>query len=575
MSLSSILTMASAGLTNTDYQIALSNANIANASDTSYSRKTASFSTIDQTLALSSATTTRVADAYLTRATAQASAASSRDAAVSSALQTYDSALGSVAAGDDISSRLTTLEASLTSLKTAGATAAAKADVVYDATQLATTIKGLSSTIQSLRTQANSDIATTVATANTAADKIAALNAQIVSTAAGGGDTTNLEDQRDAALQTLSGAMGVSYFKTTDNRLQVFTAGGDLLVGTTANHLAYSASSTVGATATYPGQIDGITLGGKDITATISSGSLGGLIQLRDTTLVGEQSKLDQLAGALIATANAATNAGSAYPPPSTLTGSATVTSGDALSATGTLRVAVTSASGTVAATQDVDLSTLSTVSDLITALNAVSGLSASISSTGKLVISTTDSSQGVALADIGASVGASGYGVSNYFGLNNLFSGTDATNIAVSTALQTNPSGLPTAALSTSSGLAVGATALTTGDSTVADALTAALAAPTSFTAAGDSPAQSVSLEKYASNFVSGAATLVSNASSKSETSQATYTAAKTRLENLTSVNTDQELAMLTTYQQQYQANAQMITVVRTLFDSLINMMA
>lgn len=575
MSLSSILTMASAGLTNTDYQIALSNANIANAGDTSYSRKTATFATVDQTLALSSATTTRVADAYLTRATAQTSASASRDAAVSSALQTYDGALGSVAGGDDVSSRLTALETSLTSLKSAGATAAAKADVVYGATQLATTINGLSSTIQSLRTQASSDIATTVATANTAAKAIADLNAQILSTAAGGGDTTNLEDQRDAALQTLSGAMGVSYFKTADNRIQVFTTGGDLLVGTSANPLSYTASTTLGANATYPGQISGILLGGKDITPTISSGTVGGLIQLRDASLVSEQAKLDQLAGALITTANAATNAGSAYPPPSTLTGSATVAPSDALSATGTLRVAVTSSTGTVTSTQDIDLSTLSNVSDLVTALNGVPGLSASISTAGKLVISTTDTSQGVALADIGASVGGAGSGVSDYFGLNDLFSGTDATNIAVSTGLQTNPSRLPTAALDTTAGLAVGAIGLTSGDSSVADRLTAALAAPTSFSAAGDSPAQSISLEKYASNFVSGAATLVANAASKADTSQATYTAAKTRLENLTSVNTDQELAMLTTYQQQYQANAQMITVVRTLFDSLIKMMA
>ena len=94
MSLTGILNIASAGISNSDYQIALANANIANASDTSYSRKTASFTSITETRALSDATVTRVADAYLTKAAATANAASSHDAAISDALQSYDAALG-------------------------------------------------------------------------------------------------------------------------------------------------------------------------------------------------------------------------------------------------------------------------------------------------------------------------------------------------------------------------------------------------------------------------------------------------------------------------------------------------
>jgi flagellar hook-associated protein 1 FlgK len=575
MSLGTILTTSAAALANTDYQIALTNGNVANAGDTSYSRKTAQFGTLTGTVALSTATTTRVADDYLTKATATAASASGRDAAISSALQSYDAQLGTVATGNDVSSLLTAFQTAVTGLASTGATSAAKAGVVSASGQLATAVRGLSGTIQTLRGQASTDIAATVATVNTAADTIASLNNQIVSTAASGGDVTNLQDQRDAALQTLSGALGISYYTTPDNRIQVYTAGGDALVGDQANHLSYTASSTLSAGATYPGQISGIMLAGKDITPSITTGKIGGLIAVRDTTLVGEQAKLDQVAATLIATTNTVGNAGSAYPAPATLTGSVAVAASDSLGAGGTLRVAVTSASGAVAATQDFNLAAYPTVGALVTALNGLGGLSASISPAGKLVLAATDPTQGVALADIGAAVGPAGAGVSAYFGLNDVFSGHDATDIAVNARLQADPSTLPTAALSTGATLTAGAVALASGDSAVADRLNAAISAATSFPAVGGFPAQSTSLQSFASSFVSSAASLVSGATAAADQSQATFTAAQSQLNNLTNVNTDQELALLTTYQQQYQANAQMVSMVRTLFTALMQMMA
>jgi flagellar hook-associated protein 1 FlgK len=569
MSLSAILNTASSGIANADFRIAVANGNVANADDPAYARKTAQFAAATPAQALSTATVTRVADAYLTRTTADATATAGRADAVSSALQTYDAALGTVGSGDDVSSLLTAFQTSVTNLAGAGATTAAKSEVVSSASQLALGLRGLSATVQSLRTQANSDIATTVGAINTAASSIASLNDQIVSTAAGGGDVTDLEDQRDAALQTLAGDIGVSYFTTPDNRVQVYTAGGQPLVAAQAVPLSYTASSNLGPTATYPGQISGVMLGGKDITGALSTGKLGGLIQLRDSILPGEQSKLDQMAGALIATTNAVSNAGAAYPAPSTVTGSRTVAASDPLSATGALRVVVTNSAGGVAATQDLNLSSFATVGDLVSALNGVPGLSASVSASGKLTLSANASGAGVALADIGASVAPSGSGVSDYFGLNDVFSGADATDIGVSASLQNNPAGLPTAAVATTGALTIGAAALAYGDTSVADRLTAALSGAQSFTA------QSTSLQSYAAAFVSGAATTVAGASADADNADAAFSAAQTRLQNLTSVNTDQELALLVNYQQQYQANAQMITTVRALFAALMTMMA
>lgn len=575
MSLSVILNTAAAALTNTEFKIATTNNNVANASDPNYSRKTVSSGAISSTAALTVSTTNRVADAYLTKLTASSAGSSAYDQAISSALTTYDAALGTVNAGDDLSSRLQDLQTAITNLSTSGADSASKAKAVAAATTLAGTIQGLSSTVQSLRTQANTDIASTVNEINASTSTIADLNRQIVATTASGGDVTDLEDQRDTALQTLSADIGVSYFVDSDNRMQVYTSSGDALVAGKANALSYTPASTLSATATYPAQISGITVGDRDITTSVTSGKLGGLINLRDDTLVQEQTKLDSFSSALISAANTATNAGSAYPPPSSLQGLTVVDPSQSLSGSGQLRVAVTDSSGTLVSSTDLDLTSYSTVGDLVTALNGVPGLSAQLDSQGRLSIQTSDSTQGVAFADMSASVGPSGAGVSDFFGLNNLFTGSGASDIAVNATIANAPDRLPTGTLSTSGTLAAGDIAVASGDTTGSDALNTAFDAPRTFTAAGGLPTQSTSLQSYATDFVSSAANVVASASSAADASSAVFTAAQSRMQNFSGVNTNEELAQLTALQQQYQANAQMISTARTLFQTLVAMMS
>jgi flagellar hook-associated protein 1 FlgK len=573
MSLSAILNTASAALSNSDYKIAIANGNVANAGDTSYSRKIADVSPLSPDVLLTSSTVSRVADAYLTRTVSTTGADAGRDQAISDALQSYDAALGSTSEGDDVASRLTALQTALTNLDAQGADASSRTSVVSAASQLATTIRTLSGTIQSLRTQADNGVSDTVAEINTATSQIDSLNRQIVAGQASGADVADLEDQRDAALQTLGGDIGVTYYVTPDNRMQVYTSSGDQLVGTQAMPLAYTPSSALSATTTYPASIGGITLAGKDVTTSLTTGKLAGLVSLRDQILPAEQAKLDALTQGLTRAANAATNAGTAFPPPSSLTGTTAVSATDALSASGTLRVAVTDSTGAVQATQDIDLSGLSTVGDVVSALNAVPGLTAAVDSQRHLSLQTASGS-GVSLLDVGASVGSGGQGVSAYFGLNNLFTGSGASDLAINPALAADPTKLPTGQLSAASGLAAGQTGVASADTSAADALAKALSGLQGFPAAGGFSAQTTSLQSYATAFMGRAAQIVSDASDAASSSQATFQAAQTRLDNTTNVNTDEELANLQSLEQQYQANAQMIATVRTLFSTLMTMM-
>lgn len=573
MSLSSIISSASSALSTAQMQIAVANANVANADDLTYTRKTVSTSATTALNSASSATVQRAADTYLAKTVVKTASASGYASTIDTYMQSYDAVLGSVDSGDDLSSLLDAFSSALTSLSASADSDTAKAATVSAASALAAGISSLSASIQDLRTQANAEIATTVDTINSTLSTLASLNDQIVSITAQGGDVTALQDQRDAALTTLSGLIGVSSYTTSDNRLVVYTTGGDQLLGTTAAKLSYTASSTLSSTSVYPTSIAGITLNGKDVTESLDSGQLGALVTLRDETLVGEQAELDALASTLIDQVNAITNAGSATPAPTSLTSSSSVSGADAFSATGTLRVAVVDSSGSTVSTQDIDLSAYSTLADLVSALDAVDGLSASIGSDGKLSITADSSANGVALGDIGASVGASSQGFSDYFGFNDLFSGSTAADIAVSSRLSGDYGLLATAALDTTSTLAAGDRALSTSDSATIDKLSAMLSGTLSFAAAGDQGAKTVSLSSYAASFVSGAATLVSNASSSAASALSTYEAATTRLQNTTAVNVDEELALLTTYQSQYEANAQLVSMVQELFDTLIQM--
>jgi flagellar hook-associated protein 1 FlgK len=401
------------------------------------------------------------------------------------------------------------------------------------------------------------------------------LNQQIASGTAAGTDVTALEDKRDSDLQDLSSNIGISYFTDASNRVAVYTSSGQNLVGFGSAQLSYTASGQLDNSAQYPGSISGIMLNGTDITPSITSGTLGGLISLRDKTLVSEQAKLDQLAQSTIGTLNAVTNEGSAVPAPTSLTSGLTVASTDAFSASGSVRIAVVSASGAVQSYQDLDLSSFATIGDVVGALNSLSGVQASINTDGKLTLSSTDPADGIAINNLSSAAGSASDSFSQYFGFNDLFQGTDAATIAVAPALKANPSLLPTALLSASASLAPGDTGLGAGDSTVSSDLLSAFTNTISLPASSGFSAKTNNLSGYASDFVSSAATLISNADSRASTSKDTLSFVQNSLQNQTGINTDEELALITQYQNQYQANAQLITIARALFQDLITMVS
>jgi flagellar hook-associated protein 1 FlgK len=581
MSLNVALSSAVSSLLNIEKQMTVSATNISNANTTGYTKKTAE-ATTQVTAGVATGVTslgiTSKVDQFLLKDVVKATTASAQATTTDSYYQSLQKAMGSVSSSDttgtDLSSSLNTLESTLSQLADTPDSTTLKDQVVSNLDDTASQLRQTSSSIQTQRSNADEEISTTVDDVNAQLDTIKSLNDQISVAANNGQSTADLQDQRMTALQSLSADVGVTYFVDGNNKMQIYTESGQALIdGTGAEHkLSHTSSGNLSASQTYAsGSLDGITVDGKDITTQLSSGKLKALVDQRDTVLPNAQSELDKLAGTLASTLNTITNSGTTSPPPSSLTGTTSVTGSDAVSvASGTtLRVAVTDSSGNISSYQDLDLTGATSVDDVVAKLNTVSGVTASVSA-GHLSVSVASGS-GIAVSTLSGSIG--GTDVSSYFGLNDVLTGgTSAATIAVRSDILTSPQSLSTATLNSASTLTVGKTAIGSSDPDISTRLANALSGKQSFTAAGALGASSTSFSNYAAAIISDISTKASAASTKSTSLESTLTSLQTDFSNKTGVNTDEETAKLTSLQNAYAASAQVITAAEAMFKSLLS---
>jgi flagellar hook-associated protein 1 FlgK len=563
-------------------QISVASSNISNADTTGYTVKTANQVATTSGGAGTGVSITGITSSVdkllfksLISATSELGAANTNNDYLNRLQALYGSTTGAEDTGTSIANTLASLESAISSLAGTTSSASLQANVVSALDNLASQLRETSSGIQQLRGTADAAISSDVDQVNASLQAIASLNAQIKQAAAAGQSTGDLEDQRNVALQTVASKMNVSYFISSTGDVQVYTASGQTLVDNSAHLLSFTAASSVTANASYSAGsssgLSGISVNGVDVTAQITSGEIGSLLSLRDSVLPAAQSQLDQLANTLADTLNAASNQGTSLPPPTTLTGTTTVTAATALDATGTVRIAVADQSGSLVSYADLDLSTYATVGDLVSAINGISGLSASINASGKVVIASSSSSNGVAINEMTSAVGSSGIGLSDYLGLNDLVTGTGASNIAVRSDVLANSGLFAASTLDASATLTTGTKVLTVGATDVVDAIYSALTDSRTFGASGG-------LGSSTGSFADYAATVIANVASKATLAATTYTSKSTAqssfanaLASQSGVNLDEETAKISTLQNQYTAASQLMQVINEMFSSLI----
>lgn len=585
MSLDIARSIAFSGLSSTSVQISVTSSNISNADTTGYTKKTANQSSSVTNGVGTGVTVTGITSTVdklllksLVGADSDLGSADTTNTYLTSLEKLYGStsSTSSSSTGTSLANSIASLESALSSLASTPSSASLQSNVVSALDDVTSQLRETSSGIQKLRANADQDISSSISDVNTDLQNIADLNAEIKQTAAAGQSTADLEDQRNTALQDVASKMNISYYTASNGDLQVYTTTGQTLVDSSAHKISYTAAANVSSSTTYTAGssssgFSAITVNGVDITSQITGGSIGGLITLRDKTLPAAQSQLDQLATQLASAVNTVSNSASSVPAPTTLTGTTSVTSSTALSATGTVRLAVTDKSGNLVSYSDLDLSSYATVGDLVTAINGISGMSASIDANGHLSITATGSGNGVAINEMTSSVGSSSEGFSSYFGLNDLVTGTSASDIAVNSSILSGTNELQLATLDSSSSLTVGSSVLTSGSATVVNAFYSALTASRTFSSTGGLAATTGSFADYASAIVSDVASKASQASTNytaKETAQSTYASS---LSSQSGVNLDEESANLSTLQNQYSAASALISAINTMYSALI----
>ena len=466
MSLNGITASALSALQTSQAALNVVTNNVSNINTPGYARQVVNETTATsngQLAGVDIASIQRVTDQFLDQEALSAGGAASQYDTMANLFSQLNGLLGAPGDNQSLATQLTNVASAFAVASQSPTSGASQTGVVNALSGLASTISNVSSTITQMQGQVDQQAVSSVSSTNSLIQQIYNLNTQISAITAAGGNASGLQDQQQQALNSLSQAIGIKTITNADGTVTVSTTDGLNLVSSTYASLSYSGGATNGSYGNIMVQdINPQTsqLIGQPtaLDPHLSSGSLKGLIDMRDQVLGGLGQSLGNLAQQTANAFNAQSNANAAFPPPTSLTGRDTgLLSGDALNFTGDTTIAVTDPSGDLVSRIDVDFDagTLSvdggptqsigtTVGSFTTALNTALGGNGSASFVnGQLSISATGGNGIVVQDDASDPSSRGGAGFSQFFGLNDVFqssvpaitatglSGSDASGLA------------------------------------------------------------------------------------------------------------------------------------------------
>lgn len=392
--------------------------------------------------------------------------------------------------------------------------------------------------LDSLNDEVNNGLSTTVGEINQYTDQLAKLNNQItVAQAQYGGQAPNdLLDQRDQLVKEISSRIGVRTEAQADGSINIFTTTGQALVlGSDATSLGLSDD------AYHSGDLD-ITYAGQNISAQISGGRLGGLLDTRRELIQPAQNELGRLATALAVSVNQQNAAGV------DLDGNA---GGDLFTVPGVAALAHSSNTGTATLSASVSsVAALGTSNYVLSydgsawsATDARSGASVSISGSGTVA-------DPLLLGGVSISVGGSAQAGDRFL-------------------LQPTAHAAGEIGMATSNGRSIAAAAAGSAANSSSNSNAQALAA-----LAGQSL-----LNGGKDSLSAGHSAMVARIGSQSQQAgiqldahSALQAQAQAAWESKSGVNLDEEAADLIRYQQAYQAAARVVQMASDVFQTLLS---
>lgn len=226
-------------------------------------------------------------------------------------LDRLQTSLGKPGSAGSLDTMLGNLQNALDALATSPDNYATRAEVVNKAGDMANTLNGLSKEVQSMRRETETRMASNVDQINSMLTSLADVNMVLADYGVDKNTRNSLLDQRDRLVSGLSEMMDVRVDYNPDGTVRLATLSGASLLDVKPSLLRFEQAGSLAPTSEF--SIDDSQSGvGKLILETpngtrvdlvkegaIRSGTMGALVQMRDTTLQEAQRQLDDVAAAL------------------------------------------------------------------------------------------------------------------------------------------------------------------------------------------------------------------------------------------------------------------------------------
>jgi flagellar hook-associated protein 1 len=213
--------------------------------------------------------------------------------AISGTLTPLDSAL-SVSTTSGVPAALTSFSSSFAALSQDPGSESAKQQVLTSAQNVASAFQTAANAVSQAGDSADQQITSVIDQINTLAGQISGINKQ---QAASPTPDPNLDATLHSDLDTLSGLVNFTSSFAGNGAVTILVGGQTTLVSNTTAYPISTGLTAVSPTASEPGGVPSRAIlddQGNDITSQISGGQLGGLLQVRNTTLAAIRGDTNQ-----------------------------------------------------------------------------------------------------------------------------------------------------------------------------------------------------------------------------------------------------------------------------------------
>lgn len=471
----------------------------------------------------------------------------------SSTYQQLETLMGELSSnGTDLTTSVSNFFSSIQNVLNQPESSSVRSLAVQSGQTLANNIDQMATQVQQLQSGINTQIGSLAGQINQLTSQIQQLNLQIVNFQGGQGNSSSealgLLDQRNEALTNLSQLINVNVQQESDGAVDIYAGNNYLISGDQVQQVT-STDNANGAE---------LVLAGSQSPLQATSGTYAGLLNSRDTVLGGFLNQLNSFSNTLATEFNKVYASGQGLSGYSSVTGvnsasSASVPLEDAglpsTPVSGSFQVQVTNSltGQTQTSTINVNLNGLgqdTTLNDVVSQLNNVSGLSASVNSSGQLTISSQNPDVTFAFANDTS-------GALTALGINTFFTGNSATTLGVNADVVDDP---------TKFAASQGGVGQDTNNAQVLGGLNDAQLADL------NGSTLSSLQNTIVQNVTEGSATAKSQAAGATTYQQGL----QSQQQSISGVNIDEQTIDMLSLQQAYQASAQVVSTVNSLLQVL-----